>query len=623
MKYRPEIDGLRAIAVASVIIFHAGFATISGGFLGVDVFFVISGYLITTLIINDIQIGKFSFLDFYERRSRRILPALFFVILVSLPFAWALLLPQDMTDFALSVISVGTFSSNFLFWFQSGYFDRVAELKPLLHTWSLAVEEQYYILTPIFFVLSWRIGVKKIVAILVFVSLISIGTAHWAVAVQQVSTKVSSAAFFLLPARAFELLAGSLTAFYLLQRKPVANSTYAEASGMVGLLMILIPMFAYDAKTPLPGMYSLVPIIGTALVICFAVPGTVTQKILSARFMVAIGLMSYSAYLWHHPIFAFRRYWMERPATTLVSVMMVMSAFGMAYLSWRFIERPFRNRRTINTRVLVLVLVSVFVILGVFSTLAVVKKSNLWRYEEVAIDVFNQEEAHNTYVWERINRLKLKGFADIPNAKRILVIGDSQGGDLINALIESKATTEESLSSHVIDYYCGNLAVDVNLFAKDIDGKYLAHCKSIDWYTNPTLKERIREADIVFVASSWQEWQLPHIKASADALQRDYGDKFYFLGHKGVNLDLKVLAKLPVADRQDAFSTRNEYGKKVNEVLRSSVKRYIDPYELACPADKCPAFTRDGELIWYEWQHFTKAGARLFGVQLQQRIRLN
>jgi len=150
MKYRPEIDGLRAVAVIPVILFHAGFDHLSGGFLGVDVFFVISGYLITTIILSEKDEGRFSLLNFYERRARRILPALFFIMLISLPFAWLWLLPSDHKDFSQSLVSVPLFSSNILFWLETGYFDAAAEMKPLLHTWSLAVEEQYYILFPLF-----------------------------------------------------------------------------------------------------------------------------------------------------------------------------------------------------------------------------------------------------------------------------------------------------------------------------------------------------------------------------------------------------------------------------------------------------------------------------------------
>jgi peptidoglycan/LPS O-acetylase OafA/YrhL len=177
--YRREIDGLRALAVLPVILFHAGFDTFSGGFVGVDIFFVISGYLITSIILLEKSAGTFSLLRFYERRARRILPALFLVMAVCVPLAWVWLLPSDLKDFSQSLIAVSAFASNILFWRESGYFDTAAELKPLLHTWSLAVEEQYYVLFPLFLLFMWRYAKQWVVPILIMLALVSLGLAHW------------------------------------------------------------------------------------------------------------------------------------------------------------------------------------------------------------------------------------------------------------------------------------------------------------------------------------------------------------------------------------------------------------------------------------------------------------
>lgn len=210
MKYRSEIDGLRAVAVLPVIFFHANFDFFSGGFIGVDVFFVISGYLITTIILTEKEAGKFTITNFYERRARRILPALFFIMFSCLPFAWYWMLPTQLKDFAQSLSAVSLFSSNLLFWKESGYFDVAAELKPLLHTWSLAVEEQYYVLFPLFILLMWRFGKRLMVTMLALIGLTSIILAQWG------TVNHPSATFYLLPTRLWELLIGSLTAFYLL-----------------------------------------------------------------------------------------------------------------------------------------------------------------------------------------------------------------------------------------------------------------------------------------------------------------------------------------------------------------------------------------------------------------------
>jgi len=193
LRYRSEIDGFRAIAVVPVILFHAGFETFSGGFVGVDVFFVISGYLITSIILAEMDEGKFSLIHFYERRARRILPALFVVMAFCVPFAWLWLMPFDMKDFARSLATVSTFSSNFSFWRESGYFDTHTELKPLFHTWSLAVEEQYYILFPLFLLLVRPLGKRWLVAMLIMVALLSLGAAHWG------AYNRPAATFYLLP----------------------------------------------------------------------------------------------------------------------------------------------------------------------------------------------------------------------------------------------------------------------------------------------------------------------------------------------------------------------------------------------------------------------------------------
>lgn len=345
MRYRAEIDGLRAVAVIPVILFHAGFSIFSGGFVGVDVFFVISGFLITSIILSERAAGKFSIARFYERRVRRILPALFFVMAVSIPFAWWLMLPDELAEFSTSLATTAIFLSNIYFAHESGYFATASELQPMLHTWSLAIEEQYYVFFPLFLILTAKLANKWVVAILGVVALVSLGAAQWAV------TNAPDEAFFALSARVWELLIGVFVAFYLAAKPELKGN---QALSLLGLALICVAIFVYDDQTPFPSAYTLAPTVGVALILLFTSSSTLTFKILSNRALVGIGLISYSAYLWHQPIFAFARLHDGHAPSALLMVMLGVLALGLAYLTWRFVERPFRNRAFLTRRTLFL-----------------------------------------------------------------------------------------------------------------------------------------------------------------------------------------------------------------------------------------------------------------------------
>jgi peptidoglycan/LPS O-acetylase OafA/YrhL len=329
MQYRAEIDGLRAIAVLPVMLFHAGFALFSGGFVGVDVFFVISGYLITTIILSELTEGKFSITSFYERRARRILPVLFFVMAVCLPAAWLLLLPSDMTSFAKSLMSISGFVSNVFFWSERGYFGTATELKPLIHTWSLAIEEQYYLVFPFLMILLVKKRKALLIPVLVAVGMVSLGLCVWLTRLHVDS------AFYLLPTRFWELLVGSLVAVQCAHHTKALSSSahYKSVLEIVGFLLICVPIFLFDNKTAFPGYTALAPTLGAALVIRNASSQTLLGRILSAKVLVGIGLISYSAYLWHQPLFAFARhfYFDEVPRAAFSALLAL--ALTLSYFS--------------------------------------------------------------------------------------------------------------------------------------------------------------------------------------------------------------------------------------------------------------------------------------------------
>jgi peptidoglycan/LPS O-acetylase OafA/YrhL len=353
MKYRPELDGLRAIAVIAVILFHAGFRYFSGGFVGVDVFFVISGYLITSIILTDMERGTFSLLNFYERRARRILPALFLVIFVSLPCAWLWLRPPDLKDFAQSLVATSYFSSNILFWLQTGYWETASELKPLLHTWTLAIEGQYYLIFPIFLILIWSFQKRWILGSFILITTLSFAISQWG------AYNLPSANFFLLPTRTWELLLGASIAFYLLYKKQplskfVAYESACDVLSLLGLSLIGYAIFAFDETIPFPSLFTLVPTAGTALILFFASPKTVVGQLLSTKYLVGIGLISYSAYLWHHPLLVFARHRSLTQPSTLLVISLVIVSFPLAYLSWKYVEQPFRSKGKINRKTILI-----------------------------------------------------------------------------------------------------------------------------------------------------------------------------------------------------------------------------------------------------------------------------
>lgn len=349
-KYRPDIDGLRCVAVLSVLIFHLSPSRLSGGFVGVDVFFVISGYLISAIVFSEIANSRFSVIGFYERRIRRIFPALFAMLLVCSAVMSYFLLPTEFVDYAKSVFAATTSTSNFYFWMHSGYFDAPTS-NPMLHTWSLAVEEQFYILFPILLVIMRRFFPRhlKLGVILLFVASLTASA---------IAVRFSPTADFYMPyTRAWELLMGTLISLGMFPR--FSGKLLRNLVTVLGLAMICYSDLRFSSETPFPGFAALVPCAGSALIIGAGESGTtLVGTVLSWRPIVFIGLISYSLYLWHWPLivlnslgFSFNlgglvphrwEYLLLSQAASKVAILVF--SFVLAVLSWRFIERPFRSR---------------------------------------------------------------------------------------------------------------------------------------------------------------------------------------------------------------------------------------------------------------------------------------
>ncbi|WP_299791519.1 acyltransferase family protein [uncultured Shewanella sp.] len=634
MVYRPEIDGLRALAVVPVILFHAGIHSFSGGFVGVDVFFVISGYLITCIILTELEEGKFSIVNFYERRARRILPVLFFVMLACFPFAWLYLMPVDMKDFIQSLLAVSTFSSNILFWLESDYFDTAAELKPLLHTWSLAVEEQYYIFFPLFLMFSWHLGKRWILMALAVVFLLSLALAQWG------AYHSPTAAFYLLPTRGWELLIGVFAAFFLNRKVPiVTHSRLNEFLSLSGLGLICFATFYFDETAPFPGVYALVPTIGTVLIIMFAQKGTLVNRILSLKLFVGIGLISYSAYLWHQPIFAFVKYrsFTEPSAQLMLGLCLVILV--LAYLSWRFVEKPFRDKKVYNRQFIFTS--STVMTLAFISTAGVLNMNDGFKSRDLYRDLMiggyqpdNRELGANSWSYLReisgddkygveLNEFdRTQWFDESDKRVRLLLVGNSHSKDMFNVLSSSKQTLNQFQLARFgaeianIDYEFFNspnyrLAdvimfvsqykpADLDVFDKVIertisDGKKTALVKNI--YEFEEFGHRTY-ADFLFSLLLQNEGAENISDSDIHQINQKHFEQFRY--------------RDPGQFRKQINSGIDDIGRKYEQVL------LLDRMDYVCdkPKEVCYAITDDYQKLFYDYGHHTVEGAKFFGSRI-------
>ncbi|KNG93543.1 acyltransferase family protein [Pseudaestuariivita atlantica] len=343
--YRPEIDGLRAIAVMSVVLYHFGVPGLSGGFVGVDVFFVISGFLIGGLLWAEHRdTGTLRIGAFYVRRFRRLAPAFFTMALVTAVVGWWVLLPFEYREFGKALIASAVYLSNVLFYRSAGYFDSAAEEKPLLHTWSLSVEEQFYIVLPLALLILAR-WPRLCLAVLVGIATASLALCILVTPVDQPAT------FYLFPYRAWELLAGVLLAIWGHGRAQDWDAH--PALSWLGLALVLLGIALIQPGPGFPGVAALLPVLGTVLLLLNGRNDNPVNSVLSMKVPVFIGLISYSLYLWHWPVVTLGGYWLGGEASALQALVGINLSFGLAILSWAFVERPVRRSRKITPRRLV------------------------------------------------------------------------------------------------------------------------------------------------------------------------------------------------------------------------------------------------------------------------------
>ncbi len=446
IKYRPEIDGLRAIAVLAVVFYHAelifyglnpflikqyGLNPFQGGFIGVDIFFVISGYLICSIILKGIHDNSFSFSYFYERRARRILPVLFFIIAISIPTALLSMNPKELVEFSGSILSTLGFGSNVWFWYEDSYTAQQSDLKPFLHTWSLSIEEQFYFFFPPLLLLVWRYAKKYLLTFLIFVFFISLQIADFS------SSRFTDASFYLIHTRAWELIGGAILAKLEIDYGRGRIAFLDLIMPTVGIFLVMHSIIFFDDQMQHPSFITLIPILGTMILIWFCKKDEFISDILSSKIFVSIGLISYSLYLWHFPIFAFSKI-LEFDQSFTSKIIQILISFILAILSYFLIERPARNRNLISAKKIVSLLFVLFVILISIAGIIFYKNTNLMSSFSIGSQSFNIEYEKNKRfqylhkVCPQIGWAKCRTPQD--DKTNVLIVGDSMSIDAVNII---------------------------------------------------------------------------------------------------------------------------------------------------------------------------------------------
>jgi peptidoglycan/LPS O-acetylase OafA/YrhL len=628
LKYRSEIDGLRALAVVPVILFHAGFDLFSGGFVGVDVFFVISGYLITTILIEDIENDRFSLVNFLERRARRILPALFFIMLVCIPFAWIWMLPSQMKDFLQSLVAASLFASNILFWKKENYFEAAAQTNPLLHTWTLAVEAQYYILFPIFLILAWRFGKNRVFWMIVMMAVISLLLSEWG------WRNKPTANFYLAPTRAWELFAGSIVAF-VIQKNGVQKNNFLA---ILGLAAIIFSIFAYDKSTPFPSVYTLAPVLGVVLLILYAEKETIVAKLLNTKSFVGLGLISYSTYLWHQPLFVFAKLKLFSTSFQLTMIALSFLSVMLGYLSWRYVEKPFRTKEIQNR-------VSIFGIAFIGLTIFLIfffgeREGYENRLSAKSID-FNQR-LYNKETQFEFDVSAKRAFVD-DGRKKILIIGDSYAKDFLEGLVTvfGDDINRFDIVMKSVARRCKNVLADT----PDLN-KYLypsdTHCfDKIERIGSPEWLPLIKDADLIIVRSYWDVLPTFEMPRTYDYLNIINNQRVIFIGsqffgtnnlfNNPFNSLVKIESVVPNMETHGILDVKpysmynyngyTSYDLIVQAAKLMSGRNYFDVMGLFCSKKKCRVTDENGYPLTNDLSHLTSDGERMMMNFLFNNVR--
>ena len=616
-RYRWEIDGLRAIAIGFIILYNAkitilGHQPFKGGFIGIDIFFVISGYLITSIILKElVTTGSFSFKHFYEQRIRRIFPALLLVMLVSFPFAWMYLMTNNFISYANSIITSLSFSSNFFYHYSANTFGQVGALhKPFLHTWSLSVLGQYYILFPIILITTFRYLRKYIIHILILGFIVSLGIAELG------SRNDPSATFFFIHTRIWELMAGSILAYFEIEKSSKNrlkdNNNFLS---FLGLLLIFLSFFIFYYFDNLnhPSFVTLIPVIGVCLVIHYSTKDTIVKKILSIKILNIAGLVSYSLYLWHYPLFAFIRTSGIVTGNITKKILLMVVLVLLSVLSYYFVEKKFRNKN-LNFKKVLMVLSSVGLIVLIANFLIIFNKGYPDRFT-------NLKNINENYVADNFHLSKLR----IPeestqkkefdrNKMKVLIIGDSHGEDLHNAFFLNKEKFDKYDFAYLPFSDTRNANEEnekrkkTNIF---LQSDVLVF--SFRWNENKIdiiseYIEKIENKKIVIISST-NEYKV-HSTAYTllDKKVLFEKEKFDYYGLKKLYFENRLL------------HSNSAINKKLKNFSKSNKFLFLNREDFMCDVvDKeCEYVDKSGKKIFFDYAHYTRQGAKYFGEKIHK-----
>tara|TARA_R110000868_G_scaffold314754_1_gene575660 strand:- start:4653 stop:6527 length:1875 start_codon:yes stop_codon:yes gene_type:complete len=621
VRHRPEIDGLRAVAIIPVLAFHEGIAAVSGGFVGVDVFFVISGFLITSIIVEELDGGQFSLIDFYRRRVARILPLLLTVLFSVLIASYFLLFPTEFVDYCRSMIAAALFSSNFYFWQTTNYFQDASTFRPLLHTWTLAVEEQFYVIFPILMMLIYRFGHRRYGQWIFAAVLASFAASVIGVYVRPDAT------FYLLPTRAWELGIGSLIAvgWY----PSISNVRVREALSATGLLLIAGSMVLLTEESAFPGWNALYPVIGSALIIAFA-EGTLTGKALSWRPVVYVGLISYALYLWHWPVITLYRIENGLVLDTTGILLVTCVSFILAAASMPLLEQPFRVGLRHVSKTKVVFGGAVALIFAATAGLLLAQVGQVGRFfPPEALRVAQVAQYNKTPVFEqqyRPGRCFLPSeFKDTPFDKatclalsdtqpNYLIIGDSHAAQVTQAL--QNANPQWNL-----------MEATASGCRPVVNTKGAQRCTDIVHYV---FEEFLRDKhlDGIILAARWRATDIDELKTTITLLSKkaddiivlgpipEYSDALPILLARGIYHDDVNMA------HRALDASRFDLDQSMATSLGGSEVTYISITSLFCPGRVCIERI-EGEPVSFDYGHMTLVGARFAAEGITREIMKN